>query len=476
MQTMASRIKWNSLFYFLSFAIRLLTNFLLFVGIARFYGPETFGQFTAAHTLSTLFILFADFGFDTLLTTEVARHRERAVALTQQFLSIKLIFCVASTAVMFVLPFFRGASPQTRMLIEIFSFYVLLSALNNFFFALFRGFEHMHQETRISFIINLLLLALLVIFGVLHIPIIAIAIAFVGSRLLGLAIAYGVARKTLGVASLQLSLGEWRTIWKQVAVFGCTFVFGNLFFMLDTVLMTFMGNDHDVGIYQSVFKIVALVLIVPDILTTTLMPVLSKLHREDMQRWDRIGMLLNKTLLFVGLGVSIVMFVYADQIIRLVYGLKEYDEAVPIMRIFSIIVFVRYLAETSALMLTTSGLQRTRMNVVIAATAMNFALNLYVLPQYGILGAASVSLLTNLVVGLGYIVAQRALFISWVTRLKTVLPPFILGACALGLWQIRAVPMFYVLPAVAGLFFAVIYFMGYTAEERLLVSVGGKTS
>jgi O-antigen/teichoic acid export membrane protein len=471
---MVSRIRWNTLFYFLSFFIRFLTNFLLFVGIARFYGPEVFGQFTAAHTLSTLFILFADFGFDTLLTTEIPRQRERAAALTQQFLSIKLLFCGAATLVMFVVPFFQGASPQTRVLIEIFSFYVLFSALNNFFFALFRGFEQMKHETKISFIINVLLLILLAVFVALRLPILFVALAFVFSRLLGLGLAYRVAESEMEIHAFRLSFTEWRRIWGLVAVFGVTFIFGNLFFMLDTVLLTYIRGDVEVGIYQSVFKIVALVLIVPDILTTTLMPVLSRLHAEDQDRWDRLGMLLNKTLLFVGLAVSTLLFIYADQIIHLLYGYERFEDAIPILRTFSVIVLIKYSVETSALMLTTSDRQRTRMMVVITATVVNLACNLYVLPRFGASGAAFVSLATNVVVGFGYIFAKRARFFVWVRQLKTIVPPVVILGVAAVLWQIRAIPMWYVAPGVVGVFFAVIYYLGYTSDERHLVFVGAR--
>ncbi|MBU1298287.1 MAG: oligosaccharide flippase family protein, partial [Bacteroidetes bacterium] len=72
------RIRHNSFFSFLSSFTRLLTNFLFFIGIARFYGAEIFGSFTAAHTLSLLFLYLADFGLDLMLTTQVARSKVNA--------------------------------------------------------------------------------------------------------------------------------------------------------------------------------------------------------------------------------------------------------------------------------------------------------------------------------------------------------------------------------------------------------------
>src|ERR1043166_3676197 len=124
----SSRIRWNSLFALLSQAIRLLTNFFVFVGVARFYGPEAFGQFTTAHSFSSIFLLFADFGFDTLLATEIARHRERAEELARRYFSLKIVFALGATAAMLLLPIFKSMSPSTTMLTQIFSFYVLFAS------------------------------------------------------------------------------------------------------------------------------------------------------------------------------------------------------------------------------------------------------------------------------------------------------------------------------------------------------------
>src|SRR5882762_8439858 len=114
MRSRLSRIHWNSLYSFLSQAIRLLTNFLMFVGIARFYGAEAFGQFTTAHTFSTIFIIFADFGFDSLLTTEIARNRDHAAELAQRYFSLKIICAVGASVAMTIFPLVKSFSSETR--------------------------------------------------------------------------------------------------------------------------------------------------------------------------------------------------------------------------------------------------------------------------------------------------------------------------------------------------------------------------
>ncbi len=466
---LATRIRWNTLFAFLSAAIRLTTNVVLFVGVARFFGPEGFGQFTTAHTLAGLFLLLADFGFDVLLTTEVARQRERAAEVLQQFLSFKVIFSVIAIAGMWLVLIVQEVSAPTRLLIFVFSFHVAFTALTNFFFALFKGFERLQHETKVSFFINLSLLCALVVLGSRRAPLEIIAAVFVGTRLLGLVASVWIARKFIALRQLRFSIKEWRASLKMVTVFGLHLIFGNLFFQLDTLLIAFWRGDHDVGIYQSVFKLIALVLVLPDVAINALMPVLSRFHGESVERWNSLGKLLNKTLFLVALPIAFIFFVYAEQLIQIVYGEKGFAEAIPILRIFAIIVLVRFGVETYALMLTTSQRQSTRMLIVMLATALNFALNAYLIPRNGILGAAVVSLATNIFVGFGYIVATRPFLPRWIVDFRRLVPFF--ATIMLGgiLWQFRTIPAWYVAPVAVVVISMISYFAGFTRDEREVV-------
>jgi O-antigen/teichoic acid export membrane protein len=464
-----AHIKRNSLFAFLSQLIRLLTNVLLFVGIARLYGVDAFGQFTTAHTLSTIFLLFADFGFDMLLPTEIARHKQDAAAFAQRYYSLKLLFAVGATAFMMTLPLWKELTPETSILVEIFSFYVLFSSLNTFFFAFFKGFEQFQHETRISFWTNLTLLVLLIILGVVHAPLYAVALSFVGTRIIGVVSCARIGARLAGARVTVLDFTGWRSVWRHVLVFGLNFIFGALFFTLDTVLLAFWKGDRAVGIYQAAFKIVALALIPVDIGVTTMAPVLARLNEEDAARWKYLGRLLNKTLTLLALPMCVLMFAYADQIITLLYGGREFGEAVPILRIFSVTVFIRYCVDTYGIMLTTSYRQKTRMYVAIGGTVLNIALNAFAIPAYGPLGAAVVSLVTNVAVGIAFIATSRQSIVQWTFEPRNLILFALTAVVLMVLWQIRTISLWITAPVVLGLYAVALYHVGFTREQLALV-------
>ncbi|MGA9121572.1 MAG: flippase [Bacteroidota bacterium] len=471
-----ARIRKNSFFALSSQLIRLLTNFLLFVGIARYYGEEAFGQFTTAHTLSAVFLLFADFGFDMLLPTEISRNRHAAAAMARKYFSFKILFALLATVGMMALPLAQAMSPSTRTLVEIFSFYVLLSSLNNFFFALFKGFEEFQHETRISLAVNVVLLTLLVVLGIVHAPLYVIALAFVGTRLIGIVSCFSIAKRLLGGFSWRFSTEGWGEVWRHVVVFGLQFVFGNLFFQLDTILLAFLRGDRDVGVYQAVFKLVILTLVIPDILVNTMAPVLSRLHSQDRETWNRVGRLLNKTLSLLALPIALVLFIFPDQLVNLIYGPTAFRQSIPILRIFACTILIRFEVEAYALTLTTSHRQASRLMVVIIGTLTNIALNVFAIPAYGPIGAAFVSLFTNLLVGIGYVVTSKQSVLEW-TFNPRILVVSGFGLCAAaGLWQVRNISMFYTVPVLVAFYGGLLYFVGFTRDEWSLFLTGKRRS
>jgi O-antigen/teichoic acid export membrane protein len=461
-------LRRNSFFAFSSTIIRLFSNAVLFILIARFYGPESFGQFTLAHTLSTIFILLADFGFDLSLTTHIAAHPDQTSFLLPRMLALKLAFSFLASSIMIIVPLLGGLSFQASRLIYIFCFYVFFSAILNFFFALFKGHEEFQHETMISFALNIFLLIALVILGLMAASLYWIAWVFIGSRILGLGLAVIKSRKFL----LNI-FPKWDVSWiwsikNRVIYFGLFIIFGNLFFTLDTILLSFWKGDYQVGIYQAVFRIIAITLVIPDIAINTLLPTLTRFYTLDKNKWYQLGSLASKTLFFISLFLGFVIIFGANDIIHFAYGETKFLEAIPILKIFGIIVIIRYSVEIPALMLTTSNRQFIRMILVILATIMNCGINLFAIPRYGAIGAAYTSFATNLLVGIAYFIALRG-EVRWNLFSQERIVPFATIILGILLMILCPIPAWTGICILSLVYFPVIYYTGYSEQEKLLL-------
>ena len=414
MNNSQSSIWKNSIFVFFTHAIRVVTNFLIFILIARFYGPESLGQFSLAFTIANISLVLADFGFDVLLTTEIAKNKKNAPKIISNYFSIKIIFVVIAAITMIAIPIFQSFSDTSTTLIYLLALYVVFTSVSNFVYAVFRGFEKFELETRVSFITNFLLLVLLLTFGFLKASLYYLIIIFIVVRLLAVILNIKKSNSLVGTNIFKINFNNWKLIINQVLIFGLHFLFGNLYFRIDTILLGIWKGDTTVGIYQAAFKVLVLLLLLPDILSSSVLPVASRLFHTDKLKWEQLNMLISKILLLISFGLFLIIFFLSDSIISFVYGKEFYNEAIPLLKVFSFIVVIRYYVETFGLMLTTSGKQYLRMMIVMGATLLAYILNFHLIAKYDVLGAAYALFIVNCIVGICYIIPNSKYFIIWI--------------------------------------------------------------
>ena len=468
----AKKIKTNSLFSFLSVGSRVIANFVVFWVLARYYGPEVFGQFTFSLTLVTTFIFIADFGFDILLTVEIAKKKEKAVEIFQNLFSIKVVFTAISVVGMLLFILFFNVSQTSKILVLVLSVYLIFTTLTNFINALFKGFEKLEYETKVSFISNLLLLVIVIVLSLFKANVIIIAIGFVIAKMIGLFAGFNYLSKFLHKIRFKFSLGFFGELKGKILIYGLHFVLNYLYFQLDTILLAVFKNDYEVGIYQSVFKLISLPLILPEIINNVFLPALSRLNNENTENWKKLGFLMSKFLLGMIIPVTLVFFIFAKDVLDIVYGVDKYVGAVNILKIFSIILLVRFCMEPYGLMLTTENRQKFRMYTVIIITILNFGLNIIFIPLYGPFGAAIVSLISNTAMLVTYWIANKKLFHEWIFNFNTMFIFLMFGFLLYIFRYLKIIGIFWGVALIFFVCFAFVILFYFTKEEKKLILSG----
>lgn len=416
-----SIVKKNTFYSTITISSRLFANVFVFWLMARFYGPEKFGIFTFAHTLATTLIILADFGLDILLITEISSPKTNKNEIIQNLLSIKLIFVLLAFILMILLAQLFPLGRTNFSLIFVFSLYLIFTSLSNFFYGIFRGFEKFIFETRVSLISNGILIITIIVLLFLKADILILGIAFMSARFLGLFLDLYYLNKLIGKIRLKFDFNGLDIIKNKVLIYGLHLIFSYLFFQIDTLLLAKMSGGYSVGIYQSVMKLILLPLVIPDILINSMMPTLSKLHKESRVDWLKLGSIMGRILFVIIIPISSILYLYSYEIINLIYGAKYYFDAIPVLQIFAITLFIRFLLEPFALMLTTSDRQIIRMYTVIGASILNVLLNSYFIPRFLTKGAAIVSLIVNLLVGFVYFISMNKEFKTWLLNSNNLL-------------------------------------------------------
>jgi len=176
----------------------------------------------------------------------------------------------------------------------------------------------------------------------------------------------------------------------QFSISGSTI---SLYNDLDKTMLSHYGMNTQNGIYTVAYRVV-------DIATMPIRSVMSaaypRFFREGSKGLDR-AVSLSRTILkrtsVLGVLAAIGMFLVAPILPHLAG--KSFADAAPALRLLCLIPLFRSFHLAAGDALTGAGFQRYRLGSQIAATLLNFGLNVYLIPRHGWQGAAWASLATD---------------------------------------------------------------------------------
>jgi O-antigen/teichoic acid export membrane protein len=173
---------------------------------------------------------------------------------------------------------------------------------------------------------------------------------------------------------------------------------------IDGVLVYAIGGAHEAGLYNAIYNVLDQSHFVPVAIMTTLAPVLSAAWPSDPERLLRASRMIVELLSIVSFGGLAVAIVASEPLVRLVFG-AEFVEAAPALPVLGgafVLICYSYLNDNLLLVL---GRQKRLLWISLVALVVNLAGNAALIPPFGFMGAAWMTL------------ATQALVIVWTTRL-----------------------------------------------------------
>ncbi|MEW6321798.1 MAG: polysaccharide biosynthesis C-terminal domain-containing protein, partial [Acidobacteriota bacterium] len=155
---------------------------------------------------------------------------------------------------------------------------------------------------------------------------------------------------------------------------------------------------EEAGAYNAVFRLVEAVRLAPAAVLAVMFPALCR--AADAAPLSRLAARLGAA----GVAVGAATAWAAPVIVRLAYG-DAYASAAPVLVMLSLAVPLLFVNYALTHQLIGWNGQRAYLQIVLAALAANLALNLALVPPYGMRGAALGTIATELVVTAGCLVA-----------------------------------------------------------------------
>jgi O-antigen/teichoic acid export membrane protein len=192
-----------------------------------------------------------------------------------------------------------------------------------------------------------------------------------------------------------------RQLWGVIARIGVTVgaagILVTLYVKLDQILVLEFAGSRQAGLYGAAYRVLDQVQFIPVAVMTTLYPMIASSHPHNMQRVRSLFQSAADYLTIASLPIVVITIVTAHSIAGTLFG-KGFLGAAPALPILMgafVSISFGYLAGNMVLIL---GLQRRFLANAAVGLVINAVLNVLLIPRYGFLAAAWITLVTEVVV------------------------------------------------------------------------------
>ena len=382
-----------------------LMKMLFMLIMARYFGLEDYSNYVAAYSLASFTAIFFNLGLDTWLLRE-GSFQENWKLSAQKVLSLKASIGLIWAGLLI------GLAPSLRP--DLFGFGLLALCVADVWFdsLLITMLAVLNIKRDIkAYSVSILLLRGLKL-------IVLLVMIAVGSRsvmlIAGLraAIAGGLAVAVFLMLRLDFRFArrqESLRMLRDSRAYTYSEFFSVIYMQADINLLTLLQGKVMAGIYSPALSVINALFIIPSSVYTFSIPTLSRTYHETPQmlpaaaRKLLAGITLMGIVLFAGVGLL------GDDLVRLLLG-AEYETTGQLITMLSPVLLLKCLEFGLASVIVALNKQKERIFPQMIAAVMNVGLNLWLIPLYGVFGAARVYVISEVVLFLGYgIIVFRSL-------------------------------------------------------------------
>lgn len=446
-------------------SVTWITGFLLLLFLPRYLGSEDYGRLYLALSIKMMLGLLVDFGGAFLIPKEIARSREKGKTILSSYLILRVLLWVVCIGLLILIVNLLGYSEHIRLLIFILAISMLWEGGWKAYSAYFQGIERMEYPSLGNIAEKIFVAVIAIIALLLGADSIEIAIIMTCGSFVHLVILFYYTKK-FTKPQFKFDTKVFGLLRSGMPYFLFS-LFSVIYYRVDAVMLSSFTNETITGWYGGAFRFFDMVMMLPLIYKTVIFPVFSKLWKDtDGILQESIGKSL-KLILILGVPTSLLIFLFAENIIHFFMGLEEYSGSVVILQIFALSIPIIYvdLILGSAIM-GAANRQKGWAIVGFIAIFLNIGINFALIPMAqemylnGGIGAAISTFITEVFMLGSAIYLLKGSYLDnfkWVYLTK----PAMAGVMMVGLvWMLSTIGLYWIIvAAIGGLFYLLSLYM-----------------
>lgn len=391
----------NSLWMLLEQILRIFTGVFIGIYVARYLGPTDFGVLSYGMAISVFLIAIARLGMDSVLLRELVNVGANKIS--QNNLLSTAFWLMVSCALVVYFVFLIGLTQSNEeLLIKNYLAIICASVLFTPFLSIDYFFQSQVRSkiTAISKIVTMVLMSVLKIFLImieadLYYFVIS---AFLDYLLLGLSLFFSFSLNIKSFSSQYfnpelikpLMKSSWLLIIASLAVV--------LNMRVDQVMIKeFMGFEQ-AGIYSAAVKFYESWAVFPNTLAISLLPAIIVLRKKNLVLYKEKLIILFRLVFWLSVIASCIISLFSEELVNLTFGAQYADASEVIGIVMWSSVFVA-LGSVSARYFTVENMEKKIFMRAVLTTFLNIILNLLLIPDFGLKGAAVSTLVCAIISG-----------------------------------------------------------------------------
>lgn len=395
-QTIAKNIFWLALSEIIPKAVVAVLAMIT----ARYLGVEGFGKFSFAFSFALVFSVIVDFGFVPFTTREVARDESLAKKFLENISTVKVILSVVAFGAIFIVLGFLKKPSDVMVLVLFSAIWMIIQSFARFFQSIFRASEKMEYVAFLKIFYSLVLFTIVFCAVMFNFGAVAIVQSYVLAIAISLVATLILVRLKFFSFGFKIDPSFWSMLIKEIWPFMAFTVFAAIYFQIAVVMLSVIDTDLSVGLYSAAFNLVVVFLVISDVVSSSALPSLSKMFgKSDM--FKHLTKKLVLAMLVIGLFLSIVLFLSAPFVIKLIYG-NEFLGAVSAFKIMIWILPLRFMNYLFGASLLAGNMQKSRLGASMICAVFNVVINFALIPLFSFVGAAIATLVTEAILFILY--------------------------------------------------------------------------
>lgn len=382
--------------------------------LARVLNPDGLGTISFINSILAYIVAFTSLGIETIATREVTKNQNLSESYVNNVFTFRFILSAIGFAGLVIFIQFTDLPFKVQLL-----WYI--SGLNIFSLSLHLNWYFVAIEKMQIIALRQLLIGVLNFIGIIlfiHNPedilyaIIINSSAFLINTVLMLLYYF----KNYYPIRFTIDYNLIKNILKSALPLGFSFILITLYNNIGISLLGFIKGEFETGLFSAAYKIHALGLMPLGIIQTVFFPIISRQETND----DRIKIASKYALMqyIVGIFYTTLVFIYSHSIIEIIYG-KEYLGSVYPLQILMITLLLQFINISLALLFMAWNKEKVLLLATILTTISNLTINLFLIPQYGAVGAAFTALMSEAIMLIILIINTYKL-LKWLPYLEFI--------------------------------------------------------